>query len=115
MDCGRAKMPAGIFASMPARKRSVKGWEVRTWVLKAHHKIIRVADDNHIASRFSCARPLPIDRRRNVDKRWRAAVKRLLPAVYLSSSPTTDRLPKLPPATISGSGEVSGDQPRDAR
>src|SRR5260370_1300316 len=61
--------------------------------------------------RLSCARPPPIDRIRSAGIRWRAAVKRLLPAVYLSSSPTTDRLPRLPPSTISGSGEVSVHRP----
>src|ERR1019366_7964417 len=44
-----------------------------------------------------------------------AAVKPLLPAAYLASSPTTDHLRKLPPSTISGSGEVSGDRPRGAQ
>src|SRR5260370_1123021 len=65
--------------------------------------------------RLSCARPQPIDRIRSAGIRWRAAVKRLLPAAYLSSSPTTDRLPRLPPSTISGSGEVSGDRPHGAQ
>ena len=57
------------------------------------------------------AQPSPIDRIRSKAIRWRAAVKRLLPAAYLSSSPTTDRLPRLPPSTIYGSGEVSRDRP----
>jgi PadR family transcriptional regulator, regulatory protein PadR len=39
----------------------------------------------------------------------------LLPAVYPASSPTTGRLPILPPLAISGSGEVSSDRPPDAR
>src|SRR5665213_921717 len=69
----------------------------------------------HRRLRFSCARPPPTDRTRSAGTCWRAAVKRLLPAAYLPSSPTTDHLPKLQPSTISGLGEVSGDQPRDAR
>jgi len=47
--------------------------------------------------------------------RQRAMVKPQLPAAFLASSLTTDHLPKLPPAAISGSDEVSGDRPRDAQ
>src|ERR1035437_3442602 len=64
---------------------------------------------------LSCARHQPKDRRGNAGIRWRPAVKLLLPAVYPASSPTTGRLPILPPSAISGSGEVSGDRPPDAR
>jgi hypothetical protein len=64
---------------------------------------------------LSCARHQPIDRRGNVDTRWRSAVKQLLPVVYPVSSPTTGRLPILLPSAISGSGEVSSDRPPDAR
>jgi hypothetical protein len=39
----------------------------------------------------------------------------LIPAAYPYLSPTTGRLPILPPSTISGSGEVSFDRPPDAR
>src|SRR5215813_6184225 len=70
---------------------------------------------SHRPSPLSSARLHPIDRRRNAGTRWRAVVKPQLLAASLPSSPTTAHLRKLLPSAISGSGEVSGDRPRDAR
>src|SRR5262245_33251491 len=70
---------------------------------------------SHPPLRLSDARPLPIDRTHSGGTRWRAAAKPLIPVAYLLLSPTIGHLPKLPPSTISGSGEVFGDPPRGAR
>src|SRR3984957_17718268 len=85
----------------------------RPFALVAHDRRRSEPQSCRLA-RFSLAIPRPKGRIHSAGTRLPAAVKPLHLAVSLPSSPTTRRLPKHPPLTISGSDAAFGCWPLDA-